>query len=201
MGEGLLVLELGEVELAAQRAGIVDDEGGLVGDRRDVFEHRLALVRVDAERGDHVDERVGVDVLFVRVTAQDELELGGGNDFADDVDDVIADDTFGGGEIADGHLDDPPVDLADLAGLVAPLFAVLLHRDILGLPMVVLHRLVEIVRPLVLQREDVEEHRLATVDDALVGEGFLGFGLIEDEGFLTYFDGDGFHGWRVGKRA
>jgi hypothetical protein len=60
--------------------------------------------------------------------------------------------------------------------------------------MVVLHRLVEIVRPLVLEREDVEEHGLATVDDALVGERFLGFGLIEDEGFLTYFDGNGFHG-------
>ena len=199
MGEGLLVLELGEVELAAQRAGVVDDEGGLLGDRRDVLEHRLALVRVDAERGDHVDERVGVDVLLVRVAAQDELELGGGDDLADDVDDVVADDAFGGGEITDGHLDDPAVDLGDLTGLVAPLFAVLLHRDILRLPMVVLHRAIEIVGPLVLQREDVEEHRFAAVDDALVGEGFFGLRLIKDEGFLTYFDGDGFHGGEWGK--
>ena len=53
-------------------------------DRRDVLEHRLALVRVDAEDGDHVQQRVGVDVLLVRVAAEHELELGRGDQLAHD---------------------------------------------------------------------------------------------------------------------
>ena len=59
-------------------------------------EHRLALVRVDPERRDHVQQRVGVDVLLVRVAAEHELELGRGDELAHDVDDVVADDPLGG---------------------------------------------------------------------------------------------------------
>jgi hypothetical protein len=58
---------------------------------------------------------------------------------------------------------------------VAPLLDVLAHRDVLRLPMVGLHRPVKIVRPLVLQREQVEGHRGPAVDDLLRGESGLGF--------------------------
>jgi hypothetical protein len=51
--------------------------------------------------------------------------------------------------------------------LVAPLLDVLAHRDVLRLPMVGLHRAVEVVGPLVLQRQEIEGHRLAAVDDRL----------------------------------
>ena len=87
-------------------------------------EHRLALVRVDPERRDHVQQRVGVDVLLVRVAAEHELELGRGHQLADDVDDVVADDPLGGREVADAHAHDPAVDLGERAR-VAPLLDVL----------------------------------------------------------------------------
>ena len=135
--------------------GDAGDELVLADDRRDVLEHRLALVRVDAERGDHVEQRVGVDVLLVGVAAEDELQLGGGDQLADDVLDVVADDAFGRGEIADAHADDPALDVGH-GLLVAPLLDILAHRDVLRLPMVGLHRPVQIVGPLVFQREQVE---------------------------------------------
>jgi len=53
-------------------------------------------VRVDAERGDHVEQRVGVDVFLVRVAAEDELQLGRGDEFADNVLDIVADNALGG---------------------------------------------------------------------------------------------------------
>ncbi len=121
-----------------------------------------------------------MDVLFVRVAAEDELELGGGDEFADDVLDVVADDAFSGREIADAHPDDPALNIAD--GLrVAPLLDVLAHRDILRLPVVCLHRLVEIVGPLVFQRENVEVGNLTAVNDLLGGESGLGLVLIKNE--------------------
>jgi hypothetical protein len=112
-----------------------------------------------------------------------------GDDFADDVEDVVTDDAFGGGEVADAHFDDPALDVGDLIG--APLLDILLHGDVLGLPVVVLHRLVEIVGPLVFEGQNVEEHRLATVDDFLGGEGLFGLGFIEDEGAVSECDGGG----------
>ena len=49
MGEGLLVFEFGKVELPAESAGIVDDEGSLLGDGWNIFEHRFTLVRINSE--------------------------------------------------------------------------------------------------------------------------------------------------------
>ena len=134
-----------------------------------------------------------MDVFLVGVAAEHELELGGGDDLADDVQDVVADDAFGGGEVADAHLDDPALDVGDLIG--APLLDVLLHRDVLGLPVVGLHRLVEVVGPLVFQREDVEEHGFLAVDHALAGVGEFGFFAVEDEGFVSEGDGGGGGRW------
>ena len=113
------------------------------------------------------------------VTAKDELELGGGHEFTDDVDDIISHDAFSGGEVADTHLDDPALGIGDLITL--PLLNVGLHLDVLWLPVIRLHRLVEIVSPLILERENVEEHGLAAIDDFLRVESGLGFFLIEDK--------------------
>ncbi len=186
---------IGEVDVAAEGLAVRGDEVVLRGDGRDVLEHGLAFVGVETEGGNHVNEAVGVDVFLVGVAAEDELELGGGDDFADDVEDVVTDDAFGGGKVADAHFDDPALDVGDLVG--APLLDVLLHRDVLRLPMVVLHRLVEVVRPGVFEREDVEEHGFLAVDDLLGVVGEFGLGLVEGEGAGAECDGGGGHGMDV----
>ena len=121
------------------------------------------------------------------VAAKNELELGGGDKLADDVEDVVTDDAFGGGEVADAHLDDPALDVGDVAAL--PLLDVGLHLDVLGLPVVVLHRLVEVVGPLVFEGQDVEEHGVAAIDDGFGGDGGFGFVLVENEGAFSDFIG------------
>ena len=193
----LLVLGLGEIDVAAEGLGDAGDELVLANDCRDILEHRLALVRVDAKGGDHVEQGVGVDVLLVRMAAQDELELGGGDEFADDVLDVVADDALGGRKVADAHADDPTLDIGN-GLLIAPLLDVLAHRDVLGLPVVGLHLAVKIVGPLVFKGEQVEAHGLATIDDFFGGKRGLGFVLIEDEGLGTDLE-DLLHGTGEGK--
>jgi hypothetical protein len=71
------------------------------------------------------------------------------------------------------------------------LLDIFLHGDVLGLPVVVLHRLVEVIRPLVFEWEDVEEHGFFAVDHALAGVGEFGFFAVEDEGFISEGDGGG----------
>ena len=72
LSEGLLVLGGGQIHVATQSRGSCDHEVGLALDGRDIFEHRLTLVRVDAERADHIDQGVGVDVFLVRMAAEQE---------------------------------------------------------------------------------------------------------------------------------
>jgi hypothetical protein len=95
--------------------------------------------------------------------------------------DVVADNSLSSAEVTNRHLDDPAVDLRDGPCCVAPLFNILLHWDIFRLPMIGLHRLVEIISPLVFQGEDVEEHRVLPVDDLFCTESLLGFTFIEYE--------------------
>jgi len=197
LGEGLLVLDLGKVEIATEAAGVGNDEVVLGLDGRNVFEHRFALVRVEAEAGNHVDEGVGMDVFLMGVAAEDELELWSGYELADDVDDVVTDDAFGGGEVADAHFDDPALDVGDLAPL--PLLDIGLHLDVLGLPVVALHGLVEIVSPLVFEGENVEEHGVPPVDDFFGGESGLSFYLIEDKSAVSKGDGGGIGHWDKGR--
>ena len=140
-----------------------------------------------------------MDVLLMGVTPEHEFELGSGDDFADDVEDVVPDDALGGGKVTDAHLDDPAINVGDGLGGVAPLLAILLHWDIFGLPMIVLHLLVELVRPGVFEREDIEEHRLPSVDDALGSKSVFGFATVENECLWADLAGYGFsgHGSRV----
>ncbi len=79
LGENLLVAWLGEIHVATQSVRRAGNELVLLYDGLDVFEHRLALVRVNAQRADHVEQRVCMDVLFVAVAAENELELGSGH--------------------------------------------------------------------------------------------------------------------------
>ena len=149
-------------------------------------------MRVDAERTDHVNQRVGVDVFLLRMATQHELELWGCDRFTDDMENVVAHDAFGSGKITDTHLDDPAIHIGDRSAGVAPMLAILLHRHILWLPVVRLHFFVEVVGPGVFQGQNVEEHRLASIDDALGGE--CGFGLIAIQYELAVSECDGCRG-------
>ena len=168
------------VEVAAQLREKRGDELVLRDDRRDVVEHRLALVRVDPERRDHVQERVGVDVLLVRVPAEHELQLGRRHELANDMEDVVADDPLRRREVANTHPHDPAVDLRQRQSL-APLLHIALHRHVLGLPVIRLHRPVQLVRPDVPERQQIERHRLPPADHAFRRERRFGFRLVEDE--------------------
>ena len=124
-----------------------------------------------------------MNIFFVSVSAKDELELGRGNEFANDVKDVVANDAFRGREVTNAHLDDPALDVGDFAPL--PLLDVGLHLDILWLPVVAFHVLVKVVGPLVFQGEDIEKHGVATVDDRLGGDGGVSFVFIKDKSAVT----------------
>ncbi len=182
-GKGLLVGGGGQIHVAAEGAGVADHEISLLLDGGDVFKHRLTLVRVDAERADHINEGVGVDVFLVGVTTEQELKLGSGDQLAGYVLDVVADDALCSGEIADRHFDDPALRIGKVA--TAPELNILLHRDVFRLPVIVLHRLVKIVGPLIFEWQDVKEHRVFTINDLLRIEGLFCFRLVEDEGFIT----------------
>ena len=97
--------------------------------------------------------------------------------------DIIPDNTLGRREIADRHFNNPALHIGELAA--APELHVFLHRDILWLPMVILHCLVEIVGPLVFERQDIKEHCVLTIDDLFSGKCLFRFGLVENEGFVT----------------
>ena len=96
---------------------------------------------------------------------------------------VIANDALGSREIANRHFDDPSLCIGKIGA--SPELYVFLHRNVLWFPVVVLHRLVKIVCPLVFERQDVEEHGVLAVDDLFRIKSFLSFGLVKNEGFIT----------------
>ena len=192
LGERLLVGGDGEVDVAAEGLAVGYDEVIFRGDGRDILEHGLAFVRVDAEGGDHVDEAVCVDVFLVGMAAENELQLGCSDDLANDMEDVVTDDALGGGEVADAHFDNPALHIGYFVG--APLLDVFLHRDVLRFPMIILHRLVEVIGPGVFERQDIEEHRVLAVYDFFRVVSEFGLGFIEDEGSGSEGDGSGGHG-------
>jgi hypothetical protein len=142
-------------------------------------------VRVDLQRRDHVEQRIGVDVLLVGVAAQNKLQLRSGHQLANHVLNVVADNAFSGRKVAYAHADNPTLRVRNNL-LVSPLLDVFPHRDVLRLPMVGLHLAIKVVRPLILQRKQVETHGHATVDDFLGRKRGFGFRLIEDERLGAY---------------
>ena len=135
-----------------------------------------------------------MNVLLVGMTPKDHFEFGRGHQFPYHVHDVVPHDPFGSRKVTDPHLDDPPLHVRDLLR-PAPLFHVLLHWDVLRLPMIILHRLVEVIRPLVLQRQNVEEHCILAVDDPLRRKGLFRFLSVKKEGPVPDLNSGGFrHG-------
>ena len=143
-------------------------------------------MRVDAERGDHVKKAVCVDVFFVSVTAENELELRSGDFLADHVENVVTNDAFGSGEVADAHADDPALGVRQVTAL--PLLDVFLHLDVLRLPVVGLHLAVKVIGPRIFQGQKIESFGLSSVDDLFGSEGFFSLGLVEDEVAVSNFE-------------
>jgi hypothetical protein len=90
-----LVLVIGQVHVAAERTAVAHHKIGFVFDRLHILEHGLALVRIDAERADHINQRVGVDVFLLRVATQNQLEFGSCDRLANDMKNVVTNDAFG----------------------------------------------------------------------------------------------------------
>ncbi len=68
------------------------------------------------------------------------------------------------------------------------MFDIFLHGDVFWLPVVVLHGLIQIIRPLVFEREDIEEHRFTTVDHFFCGKSLFSLCFIEHEGAVSECD-------------
>ena len=197
LGQQLLVLHLRQIEIAAQVAGVAGDELILPHDRRNLLEHRLALMRIDPQAGDHVEQAVRVDVLLVRVAAEHHLQLRRRDELADHVLDVVAHDPLRGGKVADAHHDDPAFVRGDLGR--APLFHILLHLDVLRLPVVGHHGAVFLQRPWILQWQQVKTARRRAIDHPLPREGRSGDGLVQDKGVTVDFRASGHAGERAGQ--
>ena len=178
-GQKLFVFQLREVEVAAQVVAVFGDELVLAHNRRDLLEHGLALMRIDAEGRNHVEQAVCMDVFFMGMTAEDEFQLWSGDQFPNDVLHIVTDDAFRCAEVANAHHDDPALVLGNFGG--APLLDVLLHLDVFRFPMIGLHRAVEVVGPLVFQGQQIEGHGLAAIDHFFGGEGCLSFIMIESK--------------------
>ena len=126
-----------------------------------------------------------MDVLLVGMASKHKLEFGRCHKFTSDVLYVVADDALGSRKIAYRHFNDPALCIGKIGASAE--FYVFLHRNVLWFPVVVLHRLVKIVCPLVFERHDVKEHGVLAVDNLLRIKSFLGFSLVENEGFITNF--------------
>ena len=81
--------------------------------------------------------------------------------------------------MTDPHPDNPSLDIAQFVS--SPLFNVLSHGDVLRLPVVGFHVAIELIRPLVFERQQVERHRLAAVDNPLGRVRLLRLGLIQNK--------------------
>ena len=97
---------------------------------------------------------------------------------------VVPYDTLGGTEVADSHTDNPPLNIAQV--VATPLLDVLGHGDVFRFPVVGFHGAINVVRPLVLQWQQVEGHRLTAVNNALGGVSLLRLGLIQHKLLVAY---------------
>ena len=138
---------------------------------------------VNTERANHVDKGVRVDVLLVGMASEHKLEFRRCHKLASDVLYVVTDYALGSREIAYRHFNDPALCIGKIG--TTPKFHVFLHGNVLWFPVVVLHRFVKIVCPLVFERQDVKKHGVLAVNDLFRIKSFLSFGLVKNEGFIT----------------
>ncbi len=123
-----------------------------------------------------------MDGLLGDVAQGGVLEFGGGEVVLDDVEDAVADDAFGSGEVADAHFDNPSLFGAE--GPRVPLESVFGHVDDVGFPVIRLHLLIDAVGFVVFEREHVELCGTVSVDDAFTSDPFAGFSFVEAERFI-----------------
>ena len=101
-----------------------------------------------------MEKGIHVDGLFGDVAEGGVFEFGSGEVVFDDMEDAIAHDALGGGEVADAHFNNPPFFGAQGAGI--PLEGVFRHVDDVGFPVVCLHLFIDAVGFVVLEGEDIE---------------------------------------------
>ncbi len=142
---------------------------------------RCDLIEVDIQRADDVEQRIHVDAFLGDLAQRSVLQLCSGEVVLDDVKHGIADDAFGGGEIADAHFDDPAFFGGQCPGI--PVLHVARHVDHIRFPMVGLHLFVDAVGLVIFQRQHVQFGAAVAIDHALAGETLARFGFVETEGF------------------
>jgi hypothetical protein len=124
-----------------------------------------------------------MDVFLVSVATKDELELGSSDQITCHMLDVVAYNTLGSGEITDRHLNNPALCIRQVS--TPPQFDVFLHGNVFRLPVVVLHGLIQIISPLVFQWQDIEEHRILTINDFFCSKSFRSLRFVKYEGFIA----------------
>jgi hypothetical protein len=114
-----------------------------------------------------------MDVLLMRVAPKDQLQLRRRHRLTNHMQNIVPDDPLRRRKVSDPHLDDPTLHLRNVPARIAPMLAILLHLNVFRLPVVRLHVLIQVVRPLVLQRQNIKKHRLPTVDHFFCRKGRL----------------------------
>ena len=89
-----------------------------------------------------------MDVFLMRVTAQDQFELRRCDQLTNNVQNIIPNNPFSSRKVTNGHFNNPALHIRER--IPAPQLDIFLHRDILRLPMIVLHIFIQIVSPLIL---------------------------------------------------
>src|SRR5438876_54095 len=93
---------------------------------------------VNPQRTDHVKEGIRMNVFLMGMTTEDELEFGSCHKFSNNMEDIVADDTFCSGKKTDSDSDDPSFGVGENCfGL--PLFDIPAHGDFFRFPMVIFH--------------------------------------------------------------
>ena len=150
LGEFLLIFCGGKVEVTAHVFRDAGNEFVLLTNGFNLFKHRLTLMRIDAQRTNHVKQAVSMDIFFLSMATQNEFKLGCSNQFANDMLDIVTHNAFSCGEVPNAHHDNPSLAIRQFSR-VFPLFKVFLHWNIFRLPMIGLHFAIEIVSPLVFE--------------------------------------------------
>ena len=119
----------------------------------------------------------------MRMAAEQQFELGSSHQLTGHMLNIISHNTLSRREITDCHLDDPTLRIRKVG--TAPQLDILLHWDVFRLPVIVLHGFIQIICPLIFQRQDIEEHRVLAVNNFFSSIGFCCFRFVEDESFIA----------------
>ncbi len=178
----LLVRGQREVDPHLHFRHVPRDEVVFLPDGGDVLELGGHFVQVNVQAANDMQQRIHVDGLLGDVAEGGVFEFGRGEVVLDDVEDRVADDAFGGREVADAHLDDPALLGGKCVGV--PLVGVFGHVDDVRFPVVRLHLFVDAVGFVVFERENVQFCGAVAVDDFFSCKPFPRLGFVQAEGFV-----------------